>query len=571
VTDEARAVLSADDAELLNRVCAGETAAFQVIYQRHAQAARWLARDLAATLDEADDVVAETFEQLLEVTRRGSGPADAFRPYMLTALRRVCDRRREESQQTTGDHTPDAAEPYLDLAVASPDDPLIVRAYLSLPERWMAVLWHTEIEGASQAEVGPVLGLTRNGVAALRRRAKEGLTQAYLQMYTSGVTAPECATVALRLGPFIRDAVSGPDSATVTQHLSQCDRCRSVFAELSDVSLPMRAMVAPAFLGGSAAYYLASTAPAAKVSTAPAPAPGTTAVGTTAMGTTAMAEAARAGAGAGPAWWLRPAGFLTDTARPRRWLAAGGAAVIVLGAIAFAVVAAGHGAPLKPAGTDEAQAPASLQVPTALDKPSATPAGSTTAPGVVRASASRSTRATPASSPGPTGPASQTGTSPAPRRPGPSSAVRLTAAVDVYGGHHDATVVFKVSDTGSASTRALIVSVALPAGSSLVTWPNGQGNGGGGGFGGGGGNGGGGNGGGGHQGDSGQWGQSGWSCKATSSGARCRHAAIPAGGQSQGVIFISINASSACGQTVSVTVTSRSASATAQSAEEIQC
>jgi RNA polymerase sigma factor (sigma-70 family) len=548
VTDEARAMPSADDAELLNRVCAGDTAAFQILYQRHEQAARWLARDLVATADQVDDVVAETFGQLLEVTRRGSGPADAFRPYLLTALRRVCDRRRAESQETTGEN---AADPYLDLAVASLEDPLIVRAYLSLPERWMAVLWHTEIEGASQAEVGPVLGLGRNGVATLRRRAKEGLTQAYLQMYTSGVAAKECATVALRLGPFIRDAVSGPDSANVTQHLSECDRCRAVFAELSDVSLPLRAMVAPAFLGSSAAYYLSRTAPAAKARAVPPNVDGTTSPATAALGEVAMAEAAAAAA-AGAAWWLRPANFLRETARPRRWLAAGGAAVIVLGAIAIAVAASGHSTPLKPAGTDQAQAPDSLQVPTTVEKPSATPGRSTT-PGVVRATVSHSTRATqPASTPGSTSPAGQPANSPAPHRPSP---VRLAAAVDVYGGHHSSTVIFKVSDTGSARTKALIVSVALPAGSSLATWPPGQGNGNGGG----------------HHGHDGHWGQSGWSCSATSSGARCRHAAIPAGGQSEGVIFISVSGSSACGQTVSVTAASGSASASAQSPEEIQC
>ena len=563
MTDEARAMLSADDAELLNRVCAGDTAAFQILYQRHVQAARWLARDLVAT-DEVDDVVAETFGQLLEVTRRGSGPADAFRPYMLTALRRVCDRRRDESPETTADN---AAEPYLDLAVAGPDDPLIVRAYLSLPERWMAVLWHTEIEGASQAEVGPVLGLSRNGVATLRRRAKEGLTQAYLQMYTSSVAATECAIVALRLGAFIRDAVSGPDSANVTQHLSQCDRCRAVFAELSDVSLPLRAMVAPAFLGGSAAYYLSRFAPASKARAAPAPVDGTTAA-TTATGETAMAEAAAAAAAAGATWWLRPASFFRETARPRRWLAAGGAAVIVLGAIAIAVAASGHSTPLK---QDRAQAPDSLQVPANAGKASATPGRSTTAPGVVRATVSRPAHAThPASTPGSSSPAGQPANSPGPHSPSPSP-VKLTAAVDVYGGHHYSTVVFKVSDTGSARTKALIVSVALPAGSSLATWPPGNGNGNGGGNGGGSGNGNGNGGGGGHHGNTGNWGQSGWSCTATSSGARCRHAAIPAGGQSQGVIFISINGSSACGQTVSVTVASGSASATAQSPEEIQC
>src|SRR6202012_2870080 len=97
----------------------------------------------------------------------------------------------------------------------------------------------------SPAEVGPLLGLSRNEVAALRRRARDGLTRAYLQMYASGVATGECAAVAVRLGSFIRDAVPGPDRGTVTEHLSQCDNCRAVFAELSDVSLPLRAMVAP--------------------------------------------------------------------------------------------------------------------------------------------------------------------------------------------------------------------------------------------------------------------------------------------------------------------------------------
>jgi DNA-directed RNA polymerase specialized sigma24 family protein len=48
----------------------------------------------------------------------------------------------------------------------SPPDPL--------PERWQAVLWHTEIEGSRPAEVASLLGLTANGVAALGYRAREG-------------------------------------------------------------------------------------------------------------------------------------------------------------------------------------------------------------------------------------------------------------------------------------------------------------------------------------------------------------------------------------------------------------
>jgi len=535
VTDAERAVLSADDAELLNRAWAGDTAAFQILCQRHEQAARRLARDLVVTVDEVDEVVAETFDQLLDLTRRGSGPADAFRPYLLTAVRRVCEHRQAQSQPMTSDNPPDPAEPYLDLAVASLDDPLSGRAFLSLPERWMAVLWHIEIEGESPAEVGPLLGLSRNGVAALRRRARGGLTRAYLQMYSAGVAAGECTTVALRLGAFIRDAVSGPDSAAVTEHLSQCDNCRAVFAELSDVSLPLRAMVAPVFLGGSAAYYLAGTATTR----------------------TDAAPVAGAHAAAGIAGWLRPAGLVRDTARPLRWLAAGGAAVIALGAIAFGVSLAGHGTPLKPRGTEQAQVPASpvavattSQPSSTPARPSSTPARSTTAPAVAPASASRSAPAAPsASPPGSTSPARPPASSPPPSpSPSPSSAVRLTASVDVHG-HHHTKVFFQVSDTGSAGTGALTVSVTLPAGSSLDTW---------------------------WQGDDGggddQFGDhSGWSCTPTSSGALCSHDPIPAGGTTQGMISITIDNSSACGQPVSLTAVSGSASASAQSPEDIKC
>jgi len=535
-------MLSAADAELLNRVCAGETAAYEILYQRHEQAARWLARDLVGTVEEVNEVVADTFDQLLEVTRRGRGPADAFRPYLLTALRRVCEHRHAQSQVTTSDNLADPAEPYLDLAVAGQDDPIIVRAFLSLPERWMAVLWHTDIEEASPADVRPLLGLSLGGVMALRRRARDGLTRAYLQMYTSGVVARECMAVGLRLGAFIRDAVSGPDSSTLTEHLSRCDNCRAVFADLSDVSLPLRAVVAPVFLGGSAAYYLAGPG-SARTAALPA----------------ARARAT-AGAAAGIAGWLRPAAAVRDTPRPRRWVAAGGAAVIALGAIAFAVSLAGHGTPMKPAGRNQAQVPASLQAPSTLAQSADAPTRSTTAPVPVRGSASRSTPgAPPASQPASTSPAQPPDSSPAAHRSSSSSAVRLIANVDVHGNHHHS-VVFQVSDTGSAGTRALTVSVALPAGSSLITG-DGNGNG----------NGNGGGGGGGDQAISDHPGHDGWSCKATSAGAVCSHDPIPAGGQSQGVIFIAIDSSSACGQTVSVTAASGSASATAQSSEDIQC
>jgi hypothetical protein len=81
-----------------------------------------------------------------------------------------------------------------------------------------------------------------------------------------------------------------------------------------------------------------------------------------------------------------------------------------------------------------------------------------------------------------------------------------------------------------------------------------------------------GNGGNGHGHDgAGDGGSGGWSCQATSAGVSCQHSAISPGGQAQGMIFIGISGSAACGKSVGLTVTSGSASASAQSPQSLQC
>jgi hypothetical protein len=137
---------------------------------------------------------------------------------------------------------------------------MIARAFASLPERWQAVLWHTEIEGARPAEVATLLGLTANGVAALAYRAREGLRQAYLQMHLSGAARAECRPVAAKLGAYVRGGLAKRDAAMVARHLDQCADCRRIFAELGDVNVALKAIVAPVVLGPAAAAYLASAA-----------------------------------------------------------------------------------------------------------------------------------------------------------------------------------------------------------------------------------------------------------------------------------------------------------------------
>lgn len=543
MTNDVLAAQEADDAKLLNLVRAGDSGAFDILRQRHEKAARRLADELVGSAVEANDLVEQTFAQVLEDTSHGGGPTDAFRPYLLTAVRLGCD----DSRTAEGSGMP-------------AERSLLAAAFFALPERWIAVLWHTEIESASPVDVAPLLGLTSEGVAALRRRARAGLRQTYLQLHASRGGRSECRPVWERLGAFIRDPGPGPESAPVPEHLSQCDDCRALYADLADINLALRTLVAPVVLGRATAPYLSGSTHDIAA---------TTAAATAGAGSTAAIAAITAGRGAGHAAWFRTP-LTRGSLQPLRLLAAV-AAIVVCGA-AFAISLAGHDTPLG-SGHHLAAGAAGPSHATGVLSPA--PSHRATDRGHVGHRARGRTPAGPPASATPPG-----SLSPAPRMNASSApAVQLTAAVSVGGQHghrHAAQVAFQVSDTGSASTREVTVSITLPAGAWLFGGQGGsQGHGNGGGHGGwqGQGNGGGDGHGGGHghgrkggQADAG----AGWSCQRTSTGADCQHSAISPGGQAQGVIYIGISGS-ACGQSIGLTASSGSASASAQSPQDIQC
>ncbi|GAB2480717.1 sigma-70 family RNA polymerase sigma factor [Nocardiopsis aegyptia] len=251
------------DAEIIKRVRGGDTGAYATLYERHAAASRGLARQLLRGDAEVEDAVAEAFTRVLSVIQRGSGPTDSFRPYLLTAVRNAAyDRGRGDKRQVVTDdmESYDSGEPFVDPALEGLERSLIARAFLSLPERWQSVLWHTEIEGIKPAEAAPILGMNANGVAALAYRAREGLRQAYLQMHLAGGAAPEACRPALNLlGAYVRGGLSKRDTAKVDAHMDGCADCREVYAELMDVNVGLRGIVLPIFVGAAAAGYLATT------------------------------------------------------------------------------------------------------------------------------------------------------------------------------------------------------------------------------------------------------------------------------------------------------------------------
>jgi len=272
------------DAELAESVRAGHLAAYGTLYERHVAAARNLARQVARSTTDADELVSEAFARVLDVLRAGKGPDAAFRAYLFTALRHIAyDRTRRERRfeltddiSTVGGVDPGALyQPFDDPAVAELDRGLAVRAFTRLPERWQAVLWHMEIEGQSPAEVGPLFGLTGNAVSALACRAREGLRQAYLQVHLAETTTGRCRATADKLGAWTRERLSRRETVQVEAHLDRCARCRELAAELADVNSGLR-MVAVALLGPAAVAYLATTRTAAVASTTTAAGTGAT-------------------------------------------------------------------------------------------------------------------------------------------------------------------------------------------------------------------------------------------------------------------------------------------------------
>ena len=257
--ESASHALPSSDAELIKAVASGNAAAYATLHERHVAAARILARRVAPDFDEAEEVLSETFARLRGVLRRGDGPAEALRPFLLTAVRRVAHERRGAGGAGAGDEIPSLGEPlFVDPEAAELESARLALAFRALPERQRAAVWHTEIEQGDPAEAAVLLGLTVDGVAGLRDQARAGLRQAYLKQHASELAREDCKAVTGKLDQHLADATRGADEAMVQRHLRGCRECRSVAIELAAYGRSLRHTVAPIFLGPAAAAYLAA-------------------------------------------------------------------------------------------------------------------------------------------------------------------------------------------------------------------------------------------------------------------------------------------------------------------------
>ena len=221
------------EAEVLRRVRDGDTATYGVLYERHLGAARRLARSLLADASDADDVVAEVFAATFAAMRKGRGPADDFRSYVLTSVRRECQRtwRRGGRQRPGGEQVIDLAAARAgdrDEIEQHTEDEVVHHAFASLPPHMREVLWASEVENLSHADIAARTGSTSAAVAQLIVRARRLLGERYLDAHLPGVGAPLPATcVATRrvLAEVVRGTASATQRNLADSHLAECPAC----------------------------------------------------------------------------------------------------------------------------------------------------------------------------------------------------------------------------------------------------------------------------------------------------------------------------------------------------------
>lgn len=326
------AIAASSDAQLIDRCKQGDSPAFAELWSRHAAAGRTVARSYTSSLD-PDDLVAESFTRIYQLLQKGRGPNAAFRPYLFTTIRNTAASwgraRRETSIDTLESfEDPSSGE---DASMLALDRGLTATAFRSLPTRWQEVLWYSEVESMTPAQIAPLLGMSANGVAALSYRAREGLRQAWIGAHLNSASADEqCRWSIEHLGGYARGTLSQRDTTRVEKHLDGCARCTIAATEAKDVGSRLAMVLLPltAGISGAAAYshWLQTGGPASQLAGAIGPMPASITAGGSAVGGSSANSA-----GSGAVSGMSVAGIVGVVA-----VAAGVVAAVALGPGLFA-------------------------------------------------------------------------------------------------------------------------------------------------------------------------------------------------------------------------------------------
>lgn len=173
-----------DDAFLLAAVRMGDREALGELFERWWPSAFAVARAHVREDDQAAECAAEGFARVIDAIDCGGGPTTHFDRYVAATVRNTSlEHLRRAARSVLVDEVDDST-PHDRPDHGSPPEPAmgdhVGAAFVRLIEPWQEVLWLTEVEGFTVAELADHWGITPNAVAARAYRAREALREGVL-------------------------------------------------------------------------------------------------------------------------------------------------------------------------------------------------------------------------------------------------------------------------------------------------------------------------------------------------------------------------------------------------------
>ena len=199
-----------------------------------------VARRLVRSQAEAEDLAQTAVMNVLARAHAISDPA-FVRPYLMTTVRnlwrnqlRAGNRCEPSYDQTIFDRIAD--EPRRDEPEISGVDTDTLRVAMeTLSKANLELIRLRYLEHLDYAGIGEQLGIS--GATARQRvhRAREQLRTACFDAGPETTSTRVCQLTKVRLGRYVRDALSRRIASRVTLHLRACDACHASYSQLIDL------------------------------------------------------------------------------------------------------------------------------------------------------------------------------------------------------------------------------------------------------------------------------------------------------------------------------------------------
>jgi len=167
------------DERLLEKAAHGETAAFQVLYERYRDPIFRFAYRLLGSVEAAEDVTHDCFLSLIKEPGRFDSSRASLRTYIYAAARNLAAKRYNSFARETGieglDEEPGDRHGPMAQVLDNELAEVVQRAIASLPPLQREALVLFEYDELSLAEIAAIVGADANTVKARLFRAREKL------------------------------------------------------------------------------------------------------------------------------------------------------------------------------------------------------------------------------------------------------------------------------------------------------------------------------------------------------------------------------------------------------------